>query len=165
MKKSCFWFFVLAMCSLAANLVVNPPVSAQTSYGSISGAVTDTSGAAVSDAQVTLTNLLTGEKHSQPTGSDGLYSFVSLNPGRYRLEVEKTGFKAVVRTGINLEVGQDAVVSLRLELGEIAQAVTGLSAAKSRKGGFAFGSLWRGLGSKRAASSSQLNAAMRTSNA
>ena len=44
--------------------------------------------------------------------------------GLHEVKVEKTGFKAAVRTGINLEVGQDAVVSLRLEVGEIAQAVT-----------------------------------------
>src|ERR1700751_5329198 len=123
MKKSCFWFFVLAMCSLAANLVVNPPVSAQTSYGSISGAVTDTSGAAVSDAQVTLTNLLTGEKHSQPTGSDGLYSFVSLNPGRYRLEVEKTGFKRVSRPEVLVEVGQSTRIDLSMQVGEVSQTI------------------------------------------
>ena len=45
------------------------------------------------------------------------------------VKVEKTGFKAAVRTGINLEVGQDAVVSLRLEVGEIAQSVTVLADA------------------------------------
>jgi hypothetical protein len=70
----------------------------QSTYGSISGSVTDTSGAIVTDAKVTLTNLGTSEKHTQSSGSDGLFTFVNLFPGQYRVDVEKQGFKHFVRS-------------------------------------------------------------------
>src|ERR1041385_781844 len=67
-------------------------VQGQSTYGSITGSVSDPSGAAISDARVTLTNLGTAEKRVQPTGSDGIYGFVNLIPGNYRVEAEKPGF-------------------------------------------------------------------------
>ncbi len=70
----------------------------QSTYGSIAGSVTDTSGAAITDAKVTLTNLGTSEKRTQSSGADGLFTFVNLFPGQYRIDVEKQGFKHFVRT-------------------------------------------------------------------
>ncbi len=90
----------------------------------ISGHVEDPSGVGVSGATVTVKNLETGEVRTVTTDAAGNFRVLSLALGLHEVKVEKTGFKASVRTGINLEVGQDAVVSLRLELGEIAQAVT-----------------------------------------
>src|SRR5580700_7906876 len=79
-------------------------VQGQSTYGSITGLITDPSGAAIGDARVTLTNLGTAEKRVQPTGSDGLYSFVNLVPGQYRVDVEKPGFKHFTRQPIAVEV-------------------------------------------------------------
>ncbi|HXP89048.1 MAG TPA: carboxypeptidase regulatory-like domain-containing protein [Bryobacteraceae bacterium] len=90
----------------------------------ISGHVEDPSGTGVSDAMVTVKNLETGAIRTVATDMAGDFRVLSLALGPQEVKVEKTGFKAAVRTGINLEVGQDAVVSLRLEVGEIAQAVT-----------------------------------------
>jgi protocatechuate 3,4-dioxygenase beta subunit len=73
----------LAMISVAA--------LEQTTYGSLSGTVTDTTGAAVSGATVTLTNTGTGERQSQATGGAGLYTFVNLQPGNYALNVTHDG--------------------------------------------------------------------------
>src|SRR5258706_14622992 len=67
-------------------------VQGQSTYGSVSGAVTDPSGAAVVGAQVTLTNTGTSEKHTQTTSNQGTYSFVNEIPGENRLEIEKSGF-------------------------------------------------------------------------
>src|SRR4029077_12256602 len=75
-------------------------VQGQSTYGSITGSVNDPSGAAVADAQVSLTNLGTSEKRVQPTGQDGLYTFVNLVPGQYRIDVEKAGFKHFTRQAI-----------------------------------------------------------------
>src|SRR5499425_3579098 len=61
-------------------------------YGTIGGTATDSSGAAVADATVTLTNLDTQEKHSINTDTSGNYTFVNIVPGKYRLEGEKGGF-------------------------------------------------------------------------
>ncbi len=91
---------------------------------SISGHVEDPSGAGVSDAMVTVKNLETGATRSVATDMAGNFKVLSLALGLHEVKVEKTGFKAAVRNGINLEVGQDAVVSLRLEVGQVAEAVT-----------------------------------------
>jgi len=62
---------------------------AQSTYGSISGTVADSSGAAVPAANVTLTNLSTSEKRTQATGDDGHFTFVNLFQGNYRVDIEK----------------------------------------------------------------------------
>ena len=87
-------------------------VQGQSTYGSITGLVTDPSGAAISDARVTLTNLGTAEKRTQPTGADGLYSFVNLIPGNYRVEAEKAGFKRVTQEPVVVQVQQNSKIDL-----------------------------------------------------
>src|SRR5882672_6273899 len=98
-------------------------VQGQSTYGSITGSVVDPSGAAITDAQVTLTNLGTAEKRTQSTGSDGLYSFVNLNPGRYKIEAEKTGFKHFTRPEVVVEVNQSARIDVTLQVGDVTQTV------------------------------------------
>jgi hypothetical protein len=88
---------------------------------SISGRVEDASGARVGGATVTVKSLETGATRVVTTGESGNFRVLSLPLGRQEVKVEKTGFKTVVRTGISLEVGQEAVVNLRLEVGEFAQ--------------------------------------------
>jgi hypothetical protein len=95
----------------------------QSTYGSIAGSVTDTSGAIVSDANVTLTNLGTAEKRTQSSGSSGLFTFVNLFPGQYRIDVEKQGFKHFIRTPITVEVQQDTHIDAGLQVGEVNQIV------------------------------------------
>src|SRR5262250_987983 len=99
------------------------PSCAQSTYGSTAGAVTDSSSAAIADAQVTLTNLGTSEKRTQSTGGDGLYSFVNLFPGRYKIEAEKTGFKHFTRPEVVVEVNQSARIDVTLQLGDVTQTV------------------------------------------
>src|SRR5438876_6179151 len=96
---------------------------AQSTYGLITGAVTDPSGAAIADAQVALTNLGTAEKRTQSTGTDGLYSFVNLFPGRYKIEVEKTGFKRFTRPEVVVEVNQSVRIDATLQVGDVTQTV------------------------------------------
>src|SRR6201982_945545 len=114
----------LALC-LSLATVFAPRLSAQTAYGSVAGAVSDVSGGTTGDAQVTLTNLDTAEKRMQQSGTDGLYSFVNLLPGRYRIDVEKTGFKRVTRSEVIVEVGQVVRIDLPLQVGEVTQTVEG----------------------------------------
>src|ERR1700737_3098680 len=96
---------------------------AQSTYGSISGTVADTSGAAVTEANVTLTNLGTSEKRTQSSGSDGLFTFVNLFPGQYRIDVEKAGFKHYTRTPITVDVQQSVHIDAPLQVGEVTQVV------------------------------------------
>src|SRR5216684_6926370 len=127
MKKSCFQclpVFALGLFFFAAFLLMaSLPLRAQSTYGTISGSVVDSSGAAIADAQVTLTNLGTSEKRTQSTGSDGLYSFVNLNPGRYKIEAEKTGFKHFTRPEVAVEVNQSARIDVTLQVGDVTQTV------------------------------------------
>jgi hypothetical protein len=106
-------------------MLVSASVSlhSQSTYGSIAGSVTDTSGAAVTDANVTLTNLGTAEKRTQASGSDGLFTFVNLFPGQYRIDVEKQGFKHFVRTPVTVEVQQSTHIDVALQVGEVSQVV------------------------------------------
>jgi Carboxypeptidase regulatory-like domain/TonB-dependent Receptor Plug Domain len=105
-------------------LLLAPGVLRAQVAAAISGHVEDPSSVGVGGATVTVKNLETGEVRTVTTDATGNFRVLSLALGLHEVKIEKTGFKAAVRTGINLEVGQDAVVSLRLELGEIAQAVT-----------------------------------------
>jgi hypothetical protein len=112
----------LSLCVIAL-LVFHSSLSAQTTYGSLTGTVADSSGAAIADAQVTLTNVGTSEKRTQTTGADGLYDFVNLIPGRYSLEAEKTGFKRVTRPEVVVEVQQSVRIDLAMQVGDVSQTV------------------------------------------
>src|ERR1700678_2257082 len=115
--------FALGLCFCFAAMLLGSPLSAQSTFGSISGTVADASGAAVPDAQVTLTSAATGAKQTYTTSGDGLYSFVNLNPGEYRLDVEKAGFKHVKRESVIVQVQQSIRIDVSMEVGAVSQTV------------------------------------------
>jgi hypothetical protein len=90
---------------------------------SISGTVTDASGAAVAGATVTATNVDTGVATTQTTNAQGYYSFQSLPLGKYAIEVQQTGFKTTRRTDITLEVNDARVIDVTLQVGQITEKV------------------------------------------
>src|SRR5262249_43425407 len=90
----------------------------------ISGKVEDQTGAAVGGATVTVRSLETGATRTVTTDETGNYRVLSLPVGPQEVRAEKAGFRAAVRTGINLVVGQEAVVDLKLDVGQVAQEVT-----------------------------------------
>ena len=104
-------------------LFFSSPLAAQTTYGTVSGQVTDSSGAAIADAHVTLTNTGTGEKRTQTTGSDGLYGFVNLFAGHYRVDVEKDGFKRISRPDVVVELQQTSRIDLAMQVGQVTQTI------------------------------------------
>src|ERR1700756_5294864 len=95
----------------------------QSTFGSISGTVMDASGAAVSNAQATLTNVATGARETFTTGPDGLYSFVNLNPGEYVVDVEKSGFKHFKRDSIVVQVQQNVRIDATMVVGAVSETV------------------------------------------
>ena len=115
-----FWTIVL---SLSLLVLGSHLAYAQSTYGSITGSVNDNTGAVVTDANVTLTNLGTGEKRTQSSGADGIFTFVNLFPGQYRVDVEKQGFKHFARNPVTVEVQQDTHVVASLQVGEVSQVV------------------------------------------
>src|SRR5262249_1829114 len=90
----------------------------------ITGLVSDPTGTAVPDTQITVTNSETGIRRATSTNAQGYYTVPLLNPGRYELTVQKTGFKAVTRPEIKLDVAQVARVDIGLDLGEVKDTVT-----------------------------------------
>jgi len=112
----------LALCLVVAGFF-GPRLAAQTSYGTIAGTVTDASGAPVGDAEVSITNVASGEKRAQPTSSDGYYNFVNLIPGTYRVEVEKTGFKRAAHSDVIVDVNQTLRIDFTLQVGEVSQTI------------------------------------------
>ncbi len=118
-------FLACAMLAIAISFtLLQLPLRAQSTYGSITGSVTDPSGAAMAGAQVTLTNLGTAEKRTQTTGSDGLYLFPNLFPGRYSVDAEKPGFKRYTRPDVVVEVNQTAHIEAIMQVGDVNQTVT-----------------------------------------
>ena len=91
---------------------------------SITGTVTDPSGAAVPNAQVVISNAERGIKHASPTNSDGAYSFAALPNGSYDLSVAAPGFKKYQAKGIILRVGDKARDDVKLEVGAESVEVT-----------------------------------------
>ena len=117
-RLCCLWSaLLLALFSLAST------GSAQTTFGSVVGNVTDASGAAIANTQVTLTNAGTNEKRTETTNSDGLYQFVNVLPGQYTVEVAQSGFKRVVRGPFAVETQSTAKIDLALQVGEVTQTI------------------------------------------
>ena len=84
----------------------------------------DSSGAVVSGATVTATNIATGESQSTPTNQDGLYRIPQLPPGHYRMQASQTGFRAEVHSDIELTVGQTQEADFTLQVGANTETVT-----------------------------------------
>ena len=103
--------------------MLSAPVWAQVS-ASISGRVDDASGSPVSAATVTVKSLETGASRTAVTNAEGNYRVITLPLGAQEVKAEKPGFKAALRTGVALRIGQEAVVNLRLEVGDLEQQVT-----------------------------------------
>jgi hypothetical protein len=120
MPSRILWALLL---SIGMVVSASPSLYAQSTYGSIAGTVTDTSGAIVTDAKVTLTNQGTAEKRTESSGADGLFTFVNLFAGQYRIDVEKQGFKHFVRSAIVVEVQQSTTINAALQVGEVSQVV------------------------------------------
>ena len=108
---------------LSLALLASGVVLAQTSTSQISGTVTDTSGAVVPNAAVTLTNEATGIVQKQSTTAAGVYAFPSIPVGIYTVRVEATGFKASVHAGNIVQVNTPLTVDVRLEVGTASESV------------------------------------------
>ena len=108
---------------LGLALVFSMPTAAQRITGTLRGQVLDPSGAAVPDAQVTATNQETGVSVKVTTTSAGTYSFPSLIPGTYKVEVEAKGFKNFLKTEVGVIANQDNVADARMDLGVATEVV------------------------------------------
>jgi hypothetical protein len=104
------------------------PLAGQT-FGEITGHVSDASGAAVPQANISLTNTNTNALRSTVSTESGNYSFPSLPPGTYDIRVERTGFKAEISKDIVVQVQQSVRLDFALQVGQLSQAVEVAAAA------------------------------------
>ncbi len=104
-------------------LLLSFTTSAQVTTADLVGTIKDNSGAVVSGAKVTLTNVATSVSRSLVTDSSGNYVFTGLQPGGYTLTAEAQGFRKVERTGVELQVNQRAQVDVDLQVGAVGETV------------------------------------------
>ena len=109
--------------TLLVALFLTSPGWAQSTFGSITGTVTDASGAVMPGARITITNADTGVARHVPSGGDGVYTVADVLPGTYRLAVDAKGFSAFERSGIVLYAGQAVNLDVRLSVGTSASRI------------------------------------------
>lgn len=106
---------------LSSSLVLSALALAQTA--SVTGRVTDPSGATIPGVTVVLTNEGTSVESRTETNEEGYYRVPSVQPGSYRLAVEKAGFKPIRESGLQLIVGQVARLDYTLQVGALTESV------------------------------------------
>ncbi|HVF44792.1 MAG TPA: TonB-dependent receptor [Pyrinomonadaceae bacterium] len=105
----------LLLLSLLAAGLASVAALGQAATGQITGTIEDAAGAVVRGAAVTVTNVSTGATREAAAGDDGDFAFLSLPPGRYRVEVSARGFKRTVVEELDVNVTQTSTVNLKLE--------------------------------------------------
>jgi hypothetical protein len=116
--RSVFFIWVLVL-----SFAISLRLRAQVAGGTLSGTVSDPSGAAVPNAQVVIKNSGTGITRTVATNADGVYSAANLVPGSYEVSVSATGFNTEVKKGIIINVGAQPVFNLILQIGTVANSV------------------------------------------
>jgi len=104
-------------------LALVPSVVAQITSGTITGVVTDTSGAVVAGANVTITSTQTGAARTATTSAEGAFSFPELSPGIYNISVTKQGFKKVEQKGVEAHVADLTNVTIKMPVGGMVETV------------------------------------------
>ncbi|OFW03127.1 MAG: hypothetical protein A3I61_01080 [Acidobacteria bacterium RIFCSPLOWO2_02_FULL_68_18] len=97
--------------------------TAQERFGTLRGTVTDQQGQPVPGVSVTITNTVTGEPRTYVTDTDGQYVAPDLNPGRYTVAFELTGFARVERPDVSVLLGRAFEVDAQMRIGQVTETV------------------------------------------
>src|SRR5580704_282454 len=117
------WGRFKVVLALVAGVSLVASVRAQVAGGTMLGTVKDSSGAVVAGAQVTIKDVATGVARVVPTDGNGSYSAANLLPGNYSITVSAPGFATEVQSGINLTVGAQILINLKLKPGATQETV------------------------------------------
>ncbi len=114
-------------CTIAVLLILaivfSAPARGQVAGGTLSGTVSDPSGAGIPKATVVIKNVATGVEHTATTDSDGFYTAVNLLPGSYQVKISATGFVAATATGITMSVGLQQTFDATLHVGKVSERI------------------------------------------
>ena len=116
MKRVCLSIVLLAAMAAAAG--------AQEFRGAITGRITDESGGALPGVTVIATNVATNVATTTTTGGEGDYNILYLTPGNYKVTAELSGFKKLLRDGIQVRIGDRVGLDLKMEIGRMEETVS-----------------------------------------
>jgi Carboxypeptidase regulatory-like domain/TonB-dependent Receptor Plug Domain/TonB dependent receptor len=122
---------LLVYMILVLVVLASTPVYAQVAGATLSGTVTDASGAAVPNAKISIKNSATGVVRDVTTDSAGFYSVPNLLPGVYDITVGAVGFSSSVQTGLTLSVGASKALNVALQVGQVSEKVEVTASAPS----------------------------------
>jgi hypothetical protein len=108
---------------LAVTVLLSVQGRAQVAGATVTGTVTDPSGAVLPNSQISITNTATGITTSATTDSAGFYTVPNLIPGPYQVTIRAEGFRTEIRSGITLTVGEQQVLNAALHLGQTSQTI------------------------------------------
>src|SRR6202165_5088866 len=115
--------FALIVWAVGFCLMVSPLLQAQVAGGTLSGTITDASGAVVPNAEVVIKNSATGITKTTTTNTEGIYTAPNLLPGSYEVAVSAAGFDTEIKKGIVISVGSQPVFNLVLAVGVVVNRV------------------------------------------
>src|SRR6202051_2801600 len=115
--------FALILWAVGLCLMVSPSLQAQVAGGTLSGTITDASGAVVPSVEVEIKNSATGITKTVTTSTEGFYTAPNLLPGNYEIAVSAPGFNTAIKNGIVINVGSQPVFNLVLEVGVVVNRV------------------------------------------
>lgn len=109
--------------AIASVISLNPHHAIAQASASVTGTITDPSGAVIPNAKITIDNDATSVKSETTSSSAGTYSFKGLLPGKYTISVEASGFKKEVKSGVTIEVSTAATIDFSLTTGATNETV------------------------------------------
>ncbi len=116
--------FFLLCAGLFALLAAAVPAWSQADHGSVTGTITDSSGAVIPGVQITATNPATGARFESTSNGSGSYTIPNLPIATYTIHYVKPGYTTFDRSGVAIEVQQRAQIDVRMEVGSDTQTVT-----------------------------------------
>lgn len=115
--RSSFKLSALGICLLAG-------LAHGQGFGTITGSVTDPTGAAIPSVTITVTEVATGQVRTAVSGQDGYYTLNAINPSTYKINVDQTGFKRFSQTDIVLLANQSLTLNVSLTVGSTSESVS-----------------------------------------
>jgi hypothetical protein len=121
--RSQFMYARISALLLVLALVLTANVNAQERFGTLQGRVTDQQGAAIPGVTVSVTSLSSGETRTFVTDTNGQFVASDLNPGRYKVGFELSGFTRVERPDVSVVLGRTFEMDTQLSVGGLAETV------------------------------------------